>query len=154
MENRKHHGKVVRNIIKNSGYTFLHVAKCLNISRNTLYMRFQQEQLPGFFLYKIGQIINYNFAINFPELENDSDYLQAAENAESPEVKYHKQIATLQKKYYETLEDYNKLLRFLVKIVNDNEFYSLKKEIELFVDNSVKREKEAETYEKENGLTT
>ncbi len=138
MDNEKHQGEIARKAIKNSGYTLIHVAKKLNISRNTLYTRFREEKLVPQFLYQLGQIINYNFVVDFPDLQKNEAYLTAVKNDETTETKYNKQIANLQIKYYQTLEDYNKLLKFLVKIVNDNELYSLKKEIDFFVDGSIK----------------
>ena len=137
MSSEKHQGEIARKAIKDSGYTFIHVAKKLNISRNTLYARFHEEVLPPHFLYQIGQAVNHDFVVDIPELRHNKAYLTAVKNDETAETRYNKQMVGLQIKYYQTLEDYNKLLRFLVKIVNDNKFYSLKKEIHTFVESDI-----------------
>lgn len=138
----KHQGKIVHQRVQDSGYTFKYVAEQLNkvmkMSRNTLYTRLKKPQLSPKFLFNLGQIINHNFTIDFPQLEQNKEYQREEARMETMETKHNKELVSLQIKYYKTLEESNKLLKFLVRVVNENELYALKKKIGLFMDQHIK----------------
>ncbi len=139
MNLKKHKGAEIRNIIKKSGHTLVSIAKKMNISRNTLYNHFKKTELNHYFLYKLGQIINYDFAKTFPELKASEIYSTAEEDDNIYLNKVKNQILILQEKYNDTLEKYNSLLTFLTKVANENQDNRLKREIKVFLNNRRKR---------------
>lgn len=123
-------GQIAKSKIRQNGYRLNHIAKCLQISRNTLNSWLKKEKLTPKFLFRLGKIINHNFGKTFPELERDEKYIEELQKDETPEIRESRELLAIQEKYYQTLESYNKLLKFLVRIVNDNGLYELKKKID------------------------
>lgn len=132
-QNNQGKGKIVQKIVKKSGHKLVAISKRLGMSRATLYKRFKEGKLTDRFLFALGEIIGYDFTEAFPNLKNSIHYRPA----EKEPQEYHKgsppQLDQIQKKYAQTLESYNKLLKFLVRLVNDNELHTIKEEIADFI---------------------
>lgn len=128
----KHRGETVEDAVRRSGYSLKKLSERLRISRNTLYNRFKEPELSYEFITAVGNIIHYNFALDFPELQEEAN-----EVSESP-IGYIDRDAVellrLEKKYMGLLERYNKLLNILVRLANTNELQTLRKEILLFLE--------------------
>jgi hypothetical protein len=127
---RIHRGRTVEKIIKDQGYLVSKLAKKLNISRNTLYNRFADPQLDYALIMQIGQMIYYDFSVEFPEIWQETNLM-----TENPLLTLQKEeistIGQINKKYIRLLEAYSKLLSLLVKIANNNDRPALRKELEL-----------------------
>ena len=135
MDQKAHYGAIVKKAIKESGYTFVFVAEQLDISRTALYDRFKLRRMEHDFLFKVGRLINHDFIEEIPELSISPVYRKLVEAIEIGDIKSRRQkLAKLQISYYNALEDYNKLLKFLVRIVSDNQLPSLKQELTYFIE--------------------
>lgn len=130
----KHRGEIVEDAVRRSGFSIKKLSERLGISRNTLYNRFREPELSYAFIIAVGNIIHYNFSLDFAELQVEDNEVN-----EGP-LRYTDQDAIallrLEKKYTNLLERYNKLLSILVRLANANEPQTLRKEILLFLENN------------------
>jgi lambda repressor-like predicted transcriptional regulator len=133
---KKHRGEIVEDAVRKSGFSLKKLSERLGISRNTLYNRFKEPELRYEFIIAVGNVIHYNFELDFAELRTDAN-----EISEGP-IGYIERDAVellkLKKKYTDLLERYNKLLGILVRLANANELQIVRKEILRFLeDNTV-----------------
>ena len=131
-------GAVVKQRVKEHGQKISTLAPRMGVSRATLYKRFSETNLNSHFILKVGRLIGYDFSKDFPELKTSIYYSEEADHINNFVGPGSTQFQHIQKKYFHLLEDYNKLLKFLVRLVNDNQLYSLKQEIDTFVENYIK----------------
>ena len=131
----KHRGKIVEKAVRKSAYTISKTASMLGITRNTLYNKFKVPNLSYHFIAEVGSVIDYDFTLDFPELEIEMDIETFSEKPYCYFEKKAGDFLLLEKKYIKLLERYNNLLVLLVKIANDNEMHSLKKQIAEFIEN-------------------
>lgn len=134
VSNKKHRGEIVEKAVRESGYSLTVVSKKLGISRNTLYNKFQEANLNDDFIYKLSQIIHYDFSVNIPELNQIEKFSEVSQSLFKD--KNAKDYKDLYSKYTDLLEKHNELMRFLIKMANDNELQTLKKEISSFMEGS------------------
>ncbi|MFM2428509.1 MAG: hypothetical protein RL012_393 [Bacteroidota bacterium] len=129
---KKHRGEIVEVVVRKSGFSLKKLSERLGISRNTLYNRFREPELSYGFIRAVGNIIHYNFEIDFAELNEGSNEL-----SEGPIGYIDRdavELLSLEKKYTALLERYNKLLGILVRLANTNELQTLRKEILRFLE--------------------
>ena len=152
----QHKGKIIEAAIKNSGFRMKALANKLGIARNTLYIRLQEPDVKESFIIDIGKIIHYDFSNDFPgiyERNQDQDQDQDQYNIqfsnyrskgngaklidESKMIKdlNFGKLEALSKKYFRLMEDYNKLLKVLIILANNNELTRIKQEIMDFIQN-------------------
>ena len=123
----KHKGQIVERAVRQSGYSITRVAKKLGISRNTLYNRFGNPNLGYRFIMEIGNLIHYDFTLEFPAIKAETE---ASGERLIPTIdKGAAELLRVEGKYIRLLERYTKLLGILVKIANENELHVLKREI-------------------------
>lgn len=126
--NTIHRGEIVEKILRKSGHSLTKLAEKLGISRNTLYNRFKNPDLSYNFIMEIGNIIYYDFTIDFPEMKeklgltNETPVLQPGEDQSAT-------LWRLEGKYTQILEKYNKLLEIVISAINANELNDLQEEI-------------------------
>lgn len=132
---KKHRGEIVEEAVRRSGFSIKKLAERLKISRNTLYNRFKEPELSYEFITAVGNIIHYNFAVDFPELEEEIN--KAGESSVTYAKRDTVELLKLEKKYTGLLERYNELLNMLVRLANTNELETLRKEILRFVDSNL-----------------
>ncbi len=142
MNTEKYRGEVVHKVTKQRGYKFTTVAKQLGISRATLYKNLKKSHLTDQFLIKIGHIIHYDFAKEFPNLRESLLYKSHREKALSNQGKKIQALSNLYKKYALLLEESNKLTRFLVRILNNTQLASIKGSIDIFIRRNMKPTKD------------
>ena len=129
-------GQIVEKIIRRSGYSITKLSKKLGISRNTLYNRFENPSLGYRFIVEVGNVIHYDFTLDFPEIKEEIELL-----GEPPLRSVDRETAELWRaegKYILLLEKYTKLLSMLVKLANENTLNTLKKEILDFIEQEEK----------------
>jgi len=127
----KHKGQIVEKAVRKSGYSLTRLAKSLGISRNTLYNRFDNPNLGYRFIIDVGNIIHYDFTIDFPEIKDETALV--GDSAMRSIDRGAAELLRVEGKYIRLLEKYTKLLGILVKLSNENELHSLKKEILEFI---------------------
>jgi predicted DNA-binding protein YlxM (UPF0122 family) len=128
----KHKGQIVEKAVRKSGYSLTKLAKGLGISRNTLYNRFDNPNLGYRFIIDVGNIIHYDFTLDFPEIRNEVEV--AEENSMRSIDRGTAELLRIEGKYIRLLEKYTKLLGILVRLSNENELPGLKKEIIEFIE--------------------
>jgi hypothetical protein len=141
MEENK--GKIVEDAIKKSGYQIKALAERLGIARNTLYAKLRNGTLDDEFILKVGRVIHYDFSIHFPHLHKKDDPNQTAEkkgayhllSSKNPDFA---KLHALDRKYLKLLEEYNKLLRLLILLANNNDLMGIKQEITEFLEEEEK----------------
>lgn len=146
----QHKGKIVENAIKKSGFRMKALAKKLGIARNTLYTRLKEADIKETFIIEIGKIIHYDFSNDFPGIYERNEPKDNTESRDyDPKEDRHKyfdesavirdpyflQLQALSKKSLKLMEDYNKLLKILIILANDNELVGIKQEIMAFMKN-------------------
>lgn len=129
---KKHRGEIVEVVVRKSGFSLKKLSERLGISRNTLYNRFREPELSYGFIRAVGNIIHYNFEIDFAGLNEGSNEL--SEGPISYIDRDAVELLSLEKKYTALLERYNKLLGILVRLANTNELQTLRKEILRFLE--------------------
>ncbi len=116
-----HRGEIVEQKVRGSDMKLIKIAEALDITRNTLYVRFQTPNLDLDFIKRVGKIIHYDFSQDIPELRITQDTIPGL--LEEPITEYQslsectKALLNLQKKYIALLEKHNDLLTN-VKFVN------------------------------------
>ncbi|MFN7095896.1 MAG: helix-turn-helix domain-containing protein [Burkholderiales bacterium] len=128
----KHKGQIVERAVRKSGYSLTKLAKSLGISRNTLYNRFDNPNLGYRFIIDVGNIIHYDFTLDFPEIRNEAEML--GESSVRSIDRGAAELLRVEGKYIRLLEKYTKLLGILVRLSNENELPALKREITEFIE--------------------
>ena len=139
MTTKKIKGQIVEEIIRNGGYKISLIAERLSMSRATLYKKFRSDNLTDLFLFNLGKVIRFDFSEVFPELRNSIFYETASDKQHQSKQHKMQDLHNLRDKYAKILEDYNKLLKFLVELMDENEYHSVKREISLFVNHHIKK---------------
>jgi len=114
-----HRGEIVEKVVRKSGYSLTKLADKLEISRNTLYNRFQNANLSYRFIREVGRVLHYDFSAHFPEMSKEG-YAEGNKNND---------LIRIEIKYSNLLEKHIKLLELLVKVANEAENHSLKQEL-------------------------
>lgn len=141
----QHKGKIVEAAIKKSGFRMKALANKLGIARNTLYTRLKDAHIKDAFIIEIGKVIHYDFSNDFPGIYKKN---VKQDNAEKPDYTpkgdgykysdelhammgdpYFVRLQKLNKKYLRLMEDYNKLLKVLMLLANNNELAGITQEI-------------------------
>ena len=130
----KHKGQIVERIVREGGYTLTRLAKRLNISRNTLYNKFNNPNLSFDFIRKVGEIISFDFSIEFPEMKRETKEAGADGDQYVPKKDF--EYVGFMKEYFALAKQHRSLLEFLVKLANNNELKAVKEEIRRFVEAS------------------
>lgn len=128
----KHKGQIVEKIVRKSGYSLTKLAKSLGISRNTLYNRFDNPNLGYRFIIDVGNIIHYDFTLDFPEIKKEHE--MAGESDLQSIDRGAAELLRVEGKYVRLLEKYTKLLGILVRLSNETEVSGVKKEILEFIE--------------------
>lgn len=97
--------------VRKSGMTVTSVAKKLGKSRRWMYDCFETADLSLDHILKIGKIIHYDFAGDFPELGSNK-----LPTVNDPKREYPQHDTEFwREKYYMLLEEYNQLLKSTAK---------------------------------------
>jgi len=124
-----HKGQIVKNRVDKSKYSLTKLAKNLGISRNTLYNRFNSPDLSHRFILEVGNVIHYDFTIDFPEIQQNADRDSEKENVFTKQEDKAARLWRLEDKHNVLLERYSKLLELLIKISNEHGIHDLKHKI-------------------------
>lgn len=125
----RHIGEIVYKAIKSKKYSIGYISKKIGITRNTLYKKLKKEDLALDFVIKIGNIIEYDFLNDVPELEKyakNKNLLIFKNTREKTKMLY-------RIKYLKLLYQYNSLLDFMVTLADNHDLKSLKEDIKEFV---------------------
>jgi len=128
----KHRGEIVEDVIRKSGFSLKKLSERLGVSRHTLYNRFKEPELGYEFIIAVGNIIHYNFTLEFPELQ-----AEISEMDERPMGYVDRdaiELLKLKRKYTGQLERYNRFLGILVRLANTNELQTVRREIFQFLE--------------------
>lgn len=124
MLSETHRGCIVAGIVRKNNFSIKLLAEKLNISRNTVYNKFKEQDLSYDIIVRIGDIIRYDFSLDFPEIKASIGLETRNQISE---------LWHLEQKYTRLLEKYNNLLSFLMKLSNDYNNENLKKDLHKFL---------------------
>jgi hypothetical protein len=96
----KHRGEILREAVRQSGLTAKEITEKTKISHTRLYRMYKDPYVSFDELILLGKALRYNFANDFPELNEDGTPLNEPEDTTNYKVKY-----------YELLEEHLKVLR-------------------------------------------
>jgi predicted DNA-binding protein YlxM (UPF0122 family) len=110
----RHHGHVLEKVIRRNGHSISNIARMANVNRRSVYNWFTQPRLKFEVIKNIGQVINYDFSLDFPDLFAPV-VLKRPGTARQPEVsnvdlKEQQALTVWKNKYLDLLERYNELL--------------------------------------------
>jgi transcriptional regulator with XRE-family HTH domain len=123
----QHRGEILEAVVRKSGYPLKTIAARLGISRNTIYNKFRQHDLSYDFIVRVGELLQYDFTYEYPEIKTT---VSVDKNQHVAELWW------LEKKYTRLLEHYSHLLSFLFRMANDYQLERLRKEIDKFLEPS------------------
>jgi predicted transcriptional regulator len=104
----KHRGEIVEKAVRDSGVSISALANKLGKSRRHIYNLFQYHNLDWETISHIGEIINFDFTLKFPELAKQNISIQSAPNDLKSCIE---QMHYWKDKYISLLEEYNKILK-------------------------------------------
>lgn len=126
---KTHKGQIVEEVIRKGGYRISTLAKKLGISRNTLYNRFKEPDLAIDFIIRIGNLIKYDFAYDFPEINPKAAPRKSLNKYSDKNIQ---SILELERSYSELLEAYTHLQGFLVRMANETKDTTIREAIKAF----------------------
>jgi hypothetical protein len=144
-----HRGQLVEKIVRNSGYSLTRLAERLGISRNTLYNRFTESHLGYRFIMEVGNIIYYDFTIDFPEINQDPELLGDNSIPAPAQEDGAASLWRIEAKHAKLLKKYTILLDFMTSIVQQNELPAFEKELLAFKEEMNKEETNKEQEEEQ-----
>jgi hypothetical protein len=108
-----HHGKTLEKIIRRNGLPLAKVARLTKVNRRSVYNWFIKAELKPDIIYRLGEVINHDFSIEFPEFFSSEDF--DAQSKQSPAFKIDYASSSddssiWKDKYIDLLERYNALL--------------------------------------------
>jgi predicted transcriptional regulator len=104
----KHNGQIIEYVVRRKGYNLTALSLALDINRRSIYNWFQDKNLKIKYIHKIGNIINHDFSVEFPEFSITTNFEPEKIKKESPSVI--EANINYQLKYIELLEKFNGLL--------------------------------------------
>ena len=107
----QHRGEILKAILQKSGYSLKALAEKLGISRNTIYNRFREHNLSYDFIVRVGELIHYDFTYAYPEIKTTIQREDKDQHAA--------ELWWLERRYTQSLQQYNNLCDFLIKMRND-----------------------------------
>lgn len=121
----QHRGEILESVVRKSGYPLKVLAKRLGVSRNTIYNKFKEYDLSYDFIIRVGEVIHYDFAYEYPEIKT---------TVSVDKDQYSTELWRLERKYTHLLEHYNKLLSFLLRITSDYHLETLERDMDKFLE--------------------
>jgi hypothetical protein len=109
-----HHGRTLEKVIRKNGHSISNIARMANVNRRCVYNWFTQRRLKLSIVKSVGEVIDYDFSREFPDLFPQVVLNQTATtgNLETTEAYFKEQKALFfwKNKYLNLLEQYEDLL--------------------------------------------
>jgi predicted transcriptional regulator len=64
----KHYGQILELVIRKQGFSISELARLANVNRKCIYKWFDQKHLKAEIIYRVGELIDHDFAVEHPEL--------------------------------------------------------------------------------------
>lgn len=93
-------GERLRDVIKQSGMTVSFIASKLKITRSTIHTWMNDDELDFKKIKKIGDVINYDFSKDFPEMKSEAPWLISS-NTNERIIELEKQLKFWQDQFYQ-----------------------------------------------------
>jgi transcriptional regulator with XRE-family HTH domain len=110
----KHYGQIIEKVIRRDGYSISELAKLMDVNRRSVYNWFCKKRLKSDIIFRIGEVLSYDFSNEFPELFKDGEFSFLYNNVtilkEETEVVAENLEDHWKDKYIILLEKYNELL--------------------------------------------
>lgn len=109
----KHHGQVIEKVIRRNGYSISELAQLMKVNRRSIYNWFEQRRLKTQLIFRIGEVLKYDFSNEFPELFTPDTFTSSAPLSAQVDGELDNEPVegeTWKDKYITLLEKYNDLL--------------------------------------------
>lgn len=118
----KHRGKILEEVVRKwcdaNAFSIIALSKKIGQNPSTTYRQFEKDDLPFHIVRKFGRVMNHDFRVEFPEMDEEEIYTvpTASESESSPGYQPVTLIQAMQQrdmwraKYYDLLEKHNALL--------------------------------------------
>ncbi|HRP53400.1 MAG TPA: hypothetical protein PLI97_07810 [Fluviicola sp.] len=107
----KHRGEIIEKAVRESGVSITKIAKQFHRSRQWVYNVFETSDLSLDIILEFGKILHYDFSDEIPQLASSTSSTNYAKSSSENEHT----IGYWKDKYYNLLEEYNTLLKSVVK---------------------------------------
>lgn len=108
----RHYGHILELAIRRDRLGISEIARKLNITRRTLYNWFESEKIPIELIQKIGNVIDHDFSLEFPNeiiASQQIDHPQKGDH-HSDQDNANNSVRYWMNRYIELLENYNAVL--------------------------------------------
>ncbi|ADY51409.1 hypothetical protein Pedsa_0837 [Pseudopedobacter saltans DSM 12145] len=107
-----HNGEIVELVIRRHGLSITEVSRRLQVSRRSIYNWFTQQNLALNVICRIGEVLDYDFSIDMPDLFNatDSQVNVARSHFKQAIGDYQNSASYWRNKYISLLEKHNDML--------------------------------------------
>ena len=110
----KHYGQIIEKVIRRDGYSISELAKLMHVNRQSIYNWFSKKRLKSDIIFRIGEVLSYDFSKEFPELFREGEFSFLNKNIavlpEEAEVVVEHLEDHWKDKYIVLLEKYSELL--------------------------------------------
>lgn len=104
-------GEIVELVIRRNNLSISELSRRLHVSRRSIYNWFEQADLSFDVIFKIGEVLDYDFSVDFPEVFNKRQVkLFEKTNYEIQEENDLKSVNYWKNKYISLLEKHNEIL--------------------------------------------
>ena len=104
-------GEIVELVIRRHGLSITEVSRRLQVSRRSVYNWFTQQNLSLNIICRIGEILDYDFSIDMPDLFNNSEDQKAnKQHFKQTMGDYQNSASYWRNKYISLLEKHNEML--------------------------------------------
>lgn len=107
-----HNGEIVELVIRRHGLSITEVSRRLQVSRRSIYNWFTQQHLALNIICRIGEVLDYDFSVDMPELFNGGDNQGSISRSHLKQTMgdYQNSASYWRNKYINLLEKHNDVL--------------------------------------------
>ncbi len=105
-------GKIVELVIRRNSLSISELSRRLHVSRRSIYNWFEQSELNLDVICKIGEVLDHDFSLDFPDLFNtkESKLFDARNFLGTQEETQQNSVSYWRNKYINLLERHNEML--------------------------------------------
>ncbi len=109
--------ELIKRVVSEFYFSKKEISQGMRMSRGTFYNKLNAKKISRDFIAKLSLFLDYSFVEEFPEYK---EYIEGKMHEKNPfySVEDSKSIKEVEAKYFILLEEYNRLLKFIIKISN------------------------------------
>jgi predicted transcriptional regulator len=103
-------GEIVELVIRRNHISISELSRKLKVSRRSIYNWFTQESLSREIIYKIGEVLNHDFSVEFPDMFDRATILNSQRKVTDTDAEELESVNYWRNKYITLLEKHNDFL--------------------------------------------